>query len=55
MAYVAHVVNAKRVPPHNVSVIAVFHSYFVNMARLVMSKVPYKKIPSKNASNTGLF
>lgn len=52
MAYVAHVVNANKVPPHSVSMIAVDHAYFLNIAKLVISKVPYRKIPSINASNT---
>jgi hypothetical protein len=52
---VTHVVNAKSVPPHNVSEIAVFHEYFVNMAKFVMSKTPYRNIPNINASRGLLF
>ena len=51
--YVAHVVKANKVPPHSVSAIAVLHAYFVNMDKFVISKVPYRNIPSKNASVTG--
>jgi hypothetical protein len=53
--YVTHAVNAKSVPPHSVSLIAVFHEYFVNRATFVMSNTPYKNIPNTNASRGLLF
>jgi hypothetical protein len=52
---VTHAVNAKSVPPHKVSETAVFHEYFVNMARFVISNTPYKNTPSINASKGLLF
>lgn len=47
------VVSANNIPPHNASIKATFQSYFLNMAKLVVSNTPYIIKPNKNASKTG--
>lgn len=49
------VTEKNNIAPHKVSVIAVLKLYFLKIAILVKSKIPYVQNPNINASNADLF
>lgn len=50
-----YVVDANKIPPHNVSINIMGIVQLSNITYDVVSKTPYTITPNKNASNIGLF